>query len=204
VRLVAAACLLAAVAGCLATPTDAVADCRGGEGPFFLVVVGNHDFFGSPEDQAKDNVRTVGPDGSMFSVVATPRQGTGRVVGAGEVFHNVTRDEVRTRLQAAGQWQDGTDYDVHDAWAARLSEQGFADLCQVVVREGDPTYPPPDQGCFDGGTQDLHAWIRGDSWDRRIGCLADTSQQEYDSGARLQAAIAKAAEEAAAAANAAI
>jgi len=185
--------------------TDPVGDCRGGDGPFFLVVVGNHDFFGSPDDQAKDVVRTVGRDGLMFGVVATPRPGHGQVLGGDQVFHNVTRDQLRERLQTAGQWRNGTDYEVHDAWAARLSEEGFADLCRVVVREGDPIYPPPDQGCDDGGTQDLQVWIRDDRWDRRIGCLSNSSHEEYDSGLRLQAAIAAAVDEAqAAAANASI
>src|SRR5688572_7861218 len=179
---------LAALAGCAGgepatdPPVD-TSDCREGDGAFFLVVLHNKDFYGSPEEVAKDRFHTVDREGRFFGYVGTTRDGTGQVLGDDGAFVEVTRGEVLAQLQQTGQWNASRDYQVQEAWRAAAPAGRFGALCQAVLEESDP---PSQEGservsCADGGTRLYRASTREGGWERTLGCLHDASKEESES-----------------------
>jgi hypothetical protein len=183
---------VAPLAGCAGPEASgSVGDCREGAGQFFLFVFQNKDFFSSPEELAKDRFHTLSHGGAFFGLVATPKPGTGLILGDEGNFTNVTRNQVRDQLVASGVWAEETDYVVEEAWQAELPESSFASLCVAILEEGDPDYPEGGErmGCADGGTRVYHVSTADRAWERTVGCLSDASVAEYESGARIEQAF---------------
>lgn len=182
------------VAGCAGAPHPTwERDCAAGEGPLYLALVGNKDFYNTEEEVRKDRFETVDRAGRFFAYVGDPRAGNGTVTGPDAAFANVTRGEVGGQLAAVG-LRDGKDHAVESAWRAHVPRAALDSLCRVVEGERDPPSGAGEvrHGCFDGGSQTLRAWSRAGAWERSVGCLPDQSPAEVESGGRILDAVRRA------------